>query len=43
MLSSSPAEPLLSYVKNITAGANELSRRIDDLLDLSRGEVGMLT
>jgi ligand-binding sensor domain-containing protein/signal transduction histidine kinase len=42
MISGSPEEPFLSYAKNISYGANELSRRINDLLDLSRGEVGML-
>jgi signal transduction histidine kinase len=42
MMSCSPEEPFLSYAKNINTGANELSRRVNDLLDLSRGEIGML-
>jgi signal transduction histidine kinase len=30
------------YAKNINAGASNLSRRIDELLDLAKGESGML-
>ena len=35
-------EPLLSFAKNVNLGAHNLNRRIDELLDLARGEVGML-
>ena len=35
-------EPWLSLAKNINSGANNLNRRIDELLDLARGEVGIL-
>lgn len=35
-------EPWLSVAKNIQRGAANLNRRIDELLDLARGEVGML-
>ncbi|MCJ7521914.1 MAG: PAS domain S-box protein, partial [Dehalococcoidia bacterium] len=35
-------EPLLSLAKNIRQGASNLNSRIDELLDLARGEVGML-
>ncbi len=35
-------EPLLSLVKNINHGASNLDKRIDELFDLARGEVGML-
>jgi PAS domain S-box-containing protein len=33
-------EPLLSLAKNIRQGASNLNSRIDELLDLARGEVG---
>jgi PAS domain S-box-containing protein len=36
------AEPLLSLAKNINRGASNLNNRIDELLDLARGEIGML-
>jgi PAS domain S-box-containing protein len=36
------AEPWASLAKNINSGAASLNRRIDELLDLARGEVGML-
>jgi PAS domain S-box-containing protein len=36
------AEPWASLAKNINSGAANLNRRIDELLDLARGEVGML-
>lgn len=35
-------EPLLSLAINISRGASNLNSRIDELLDLARGEVGML-
>lgn len=35
-------EPLLSLAKNINRGAANLNTRIDELLDLARGELGML-
>lgn len=35
-------EPLLSLAKNVYSGAVNLNRRIDELLDLARGEIGML-
>ncbi|MFC2003857.1 histidine kinase dimerization/phospho-acceptor domain-containing protein, partial [Chloroflexota bacterium] len=36
-------EPLLSLVENINRGAVNLNLRIDELHDLARGEVGMLS
>jgi len=36
-------EPWLSLAKNVNSGAANLNRRIDELFDLARGEVGMLT
>ena len=35
-------EPLLSFSKNIYRGAHNLSKRIDELLDLAKAEVGTL-
>ncbi|MEE8471635.1 MAG: GAF domain-containing protein, partial [Dehalococcoidia bacterium] len=35
-------EPFLSLARNINQGASNLNNRIDELLDLSRGEIGML-
>jgi len=35
-------EPYLSLAKNINRGAVNLNERIDELLDLARGELGML-
>jgi len=35
-------EPLLSVARNINRGASNLSNRIDELLDMARGEMGML-
>jgi signal transduction histidine kinase len=35
-------ETLLSLAKNINRGASNLNNRIDELLDLAKGEVGML-
>jgi signal transduction histidine kinase len=37
------AEPWQSLAKNINRGAVNLNRRIDELLDLARGEVGSLS
>lgn len=42
LLTEAIDEPILSYAKNINAGARELNRRIGDLLDLARGEVGAI-
>ncbi|MFC2003321.1 PAS domain S-box protein [Chloroflexota bacterium] len=36
-------EPLLTLVQNINRGVKNLDQRIDELLDLARGEIGMLT
>jgi len=35
-------EPLLSLARNINQGISRLNNRIDELLDLARGEMGML-
>lgn len=35
-------EPLVSLARNVYSGAVNLNRRIDELLDLARGEIGML-
>jgi signal transduction histidine kinase len=35
-------EPWLSLARNINKGATNLNRRIDELLDLARGETGLL-
>ena len=35
-------EPVLSLARNISRGASNLNSTIDELLDLARGEVGML-
>jgi PAS domain S-box-containing protein len=35
-------EPLLGLAKNVFRGAQNMNRRVDELLDLARGEVGML-
>jgi len=37
-----PEGPLLSMARNLSRGANNLNNRIDELLDLARGELGML-
>ena len=37
-----PEGPLLRMAKNISRSADNLSKRIDELLDLARGEMGML-
>jgi PAS domain S-box-containing protein len=42
LLSELQDERLLSLARNINRGAQNLSKRIDELLDLSRGEVGIL-
>ncbi len=36
-------EPELSMAKNINQGANNLSKRIDELLDFTRSEIGTFT
>jgi PAS domain S-box-containing protein len=35
-------EPLLGLARNVRQGAENMNRRVDELLDLARGEVGML-
>jgi PAS domain S-box-containing protein len=35
-------EPLLGLAKNVHRGAENMNRRVDELLDLARGELGML-
>jgi PAS domain S-box-containing protein len=35
-------EPLLSLARNLSRGASSLNSRIDELLDLAKGEIGML-
>jgi len=35
-------EPMLSLARNISRGASNLNSRIDELLDLAKGEIGML-
>ena len=35
-------EPLLSLARNLSRGASNLNSRIDELLDLAKGEIGML-
>jgi len=42
LLQKAKTEPLLGLAQNISWGASNLNRRIDELLDLARGEVGML-
>ncbi len=42
LVSELKEEPLLSLARNISRGASNLNGRIDELLDLARGEVGML-
>ena len=42
LVSELQEEPLLTLAKNIRQGASNLGSRIDELLDLARGEVGML-
>ncbi|MFC2000404.1 ATP-binding protein [Chloroflexota bacterium] len=37
-----PEGPLLSMAKNVNRGANNLNKRIDELLDLARGEMAMI-
>jgi len=36
-------EPVLGLARSINKGAYNLNQRIDELLDLARGEIGMLT
>jgi len=42
LVSGLKEEPWLSVARNILRGAGNLNRRIDELLDLARGEIGML-
>jgi PAS domain S-box-containing protein len=42
LVSELKEEPWLSVAKNILRGAGNLNRRIGDLLDLARGEIGTL-
>ena len=42
LLSNVQEEPLLSLARNISLGAANLNSRIDELLDMARGEIGML-
>jgi PAS domain S-box-containing protein len=35
-------KPLLGLAKNVYHGAENMNRRVDELLDLARGEIGML-
>ncbi|MDD5190427.1 MAG: HAMP domain-containing sensor histidine kinase [Dehalococcoidales bacterium] len=42
LVSGLKQEPWLSVAKNILRGAGNLNRRIDELLDLARGEIGRL-
>jgi PAS domain S-box-containing protein len=42
LVSELQKEPYLSLAKNINSGAANLNRRIDELLDLARVEIGML-
>ena len=43
LLSELKEEPWAKMIGNIQRGGESLKRRIDDLLDLAKGEVGMLT
>lgn len=43
LISEMKEEPWASMAANIHRGAEGLSKRIDELLDLARGEIGMLT
>jgi PAS domain S-box-containing protein len=43
MLSCDLEEPISSYVQNIESGAKDLYRRVNDLLDIAKGEVNLLT
>ena len=42
LLSELDEERFVSLARNISQGANSLNSRIDELLDLARGEIGML-
>jgi len=42
LASELPEGPMLNLARNIERGATSLDRRIDELLDLARGEMGML-
>ncbi len=43
MLSGNLEEPIASYAKNIESGAKDLYQRVNDLLDIAKGEVNLLT
>ncbi|RLC96579.1 MAG: hypothetical protein DRI40_02730 [Chloroflexi bacterium] len=42
LVCESPQGALLTLAKNLDRGASNLNKRIDELLDLARGELGML-
>jgi PAS domain S-box-containing protein len=42
LTSEAKKEPLLSLARNISLGASNLNSRIDELLDLAKGEIGMI-
>ena len=42
MLSSDLEEPVSSYIQNIESGARDLYQRVNDLLDIAKGEVNLL-
>jgi PAS domain S-box-containing protein len=42
LIAERPPEPLFSLAGNINRGASSLNKRIDELLDLAKGEVGLL-
>jgi len=42
LVSGLTEEPWLSVAQNIQRGAINLNKRIGELLDLARGEIGML-
>lgn len=43
LASELPEGPLLRMAKNINRSVNDLNNRIDELLDVAKGELGMLT
>ena len=42
MMAGLRQEPWLSLARNVNTGASNLNRRIDELLDLAKGEIGLL-
>ena len=42
LMAENPPEPLARYAHNINAGARDMNERLDNLLDLARGEVGLI-